>query len=70
MALAKFSVGQVVDFLPGGAGQNIPRGQFTITRVMPAEGDLRSYRVRGSADGQERAVQENQIQAAFSASKT
>ncbi len=59
----KFSVGQVVDFLPGPRDGNIPRGRYKVQRLMPSEtGDLQ-YRVKHALDGHERVVPESQLAA-------
>jgi hypothetical protein len=64
MADAKFATGQVVTFTPGLGDANIPKGEFTVLRVMPSEGGRREYRVRGARDGQERVLPESQMEAA------
>jgi hypothetical protein len=60
MSDASFKIGQVVAFARRPSDGHIPRGGFTVVRVMPVEGGLRSYRVRGK-DGQERAFEESQL---------
>jgi hypothetical protein len=57
---AAFKIGQVVSFARRLTDGHIPKGGFTVLRVMPLEGGLRSYRVRGK-DGQERAFEESQL---------
>lgn len=57
----KFSVGQNVEFLPGLADGNVPRGYFTVTRTMPGDDLDRTYGVRSSVDGHERVVREKQL---------
>jgi hypothetical protein len=59
----KFAVGQVVDFLPGPADANVPRGKYTIQRLMPSETKDPQYRVKHAPDGHERAVVESQLAA-------
>jgi hypothetical protein len=59
---AAFQIGQVVSFARRLTDGHIPKGGFTVLRVMPLEGGLRSYRVRGK-DGQERAFEESQLRA-------
>ena len=59
----KFAVGQVVDFLPGPGDGNVPRGKYTVQRLLPGEaGDLQ-YRVKHAPDGHERVVLESQLAA-------
>jgi hypothetical protein len=59
----KFTVGQVVDFLPGPADGNVPRGKYTIERLMPSETRDPQYRVKHAPDGHERVVVESQLAA-------
>jgi hypothetical protein len=61
MAPHKFAVGQDVEFLPGPMDNNVPRGTYTITRVMPGDSQERSYRARSSKDGLERVFREQQL---------
>jgi hypothetical protein len=60
MSDAAFKVGQVVAFARRPSDGHIPKGGFTVLRVMPTESGLRSYRVRGR-DGQERVFEESQL---------
>ncbi len=59
----RFAVGQTVDFLPGPADGNIPRGKYTIQRLLPSETRDLQYRVRHGLDGHERVVPESQLAA-------
>jgi hypothetical protein len=59
----KFAVGQVVDFLPGPADGNIPRGKYTVQRLLPSETKDLQYRVKHAPDGHERVVLESQLAA-------
>lgn len=63
MAPHKFTVGQNVEFLPGPADGNVPRGTYTITRALPGDDYDRTYRVRSNHDGHERIVREKQLRA-------
>jgi len=58
---SKFSVGQLVQFIPHLGDAHIPPGTYTITRVMPRDSQDRTYRVRSSRDGQERVLPEQQL---------
>jgi hypothetical protein len=60
MNKAKFKIGDVVGLRRAVGDGHIPTGEFVILRIMPSEGDQRSYRVRGK-DGQERVLREEQI---------
>jgi hypothetical protein len=56
-----FSVGQSVEFLPGKSDGNVPRGAYTILRLLPNDAADREYRVRNAADGHERVMRESQL---------
>ena len=57
----KFRVGQVVDFSPGRGVDRGSKGSFTIVRLLPIEGNTPQYQIRNNMDGQERRVDENEI---------
>lgn len=67
MPLHKFAVGQSVEFLPGKLDGNVPRGTYTIVRLLPGEPHDREYRVKNTRDGHERVVREAQLRAGPSA---
>ena len=56
-----FSVAQNVELLPGRYDGNVPRGTYTILRLLPNDGADREYRVRNQRDGHERVVRESQL---------
>jgi hypothetical protein len=57
----RFSVGQVVDFLPGPRDQNVRPGKYRIERLLPSEtGDLQ-YQVKHAMDVYGRVVSESQL---------
>jgi hypothetical protein len=56
-----FAVGQNVEIVLGRYDGDIPRGTYTILRLLPNEGADREYRVRHQRDGQERVVRESQL---------
>ncbi|SDB73029.1 hypothetical protein [Belnapia rosea] len=56
-----FVVGQSVEIIPGRYDGDIPRGAYTILRLLPNEGADREYRVRHQLDGQERVARESQL---------
>ncbi len=64
----KFTVGQVVDFLPAAADGNVRRGRYTIQRLLPSEQGEPQYRVRHALDGYERVVTESRAQPAYHSS--
>lgn len=61
MAQHRFVVGQSVEFLPGTYDGNVPRGMYTIVRLLPIEARNSQYRVKHLADGHERVVTESQL---------
>jgi hypothetical protein len=63
MALHKYKIGQLVEFLPRSRDSNIPRGQYKIQRQLPSDSGVLQYRVKHAADGHERVVIETQISA-------
>ncbi|MBN8889405.1 MAG: hypothetical protein BGP12_04675 [Rhodospirillales bacterium 70-18] len=61
MALHKFAVGERVAFTPGRHDGNVPRGAYTVTRLLPVEGGEQQYRVKSTGDTHERVVRESQL---------
>jgi hypothetical protein len=61
MAQHSFSVGQSVELFPGRLDGNVPRGTYTVQRLLPNDGADREYRVRNVRDGHERVVRESQL---------
>jgi hypothetical protein len=57
----KFTVGQVVNFLPGPLDRNVPRGKYKVQRLLPSETADLQYRVKHATDGHERVVSESQL---------
>jgi len=60
MSKHKFNVGQTVDFSAGFAGSS-GKGQYTVVRLLPNEGDTPQYRIKSARDGQERMALESQL---------
>lgn len=58
-----FIVGQSVELFPGRLDGNVPRGAYTVQRLLPNDGSDREYRVRNVRDGHERVVRESQLRA-------
>jgi hypothetical protein len=56
-----FAVGQNVDLVPSRSDGNVPRGAYTVQRLLPNDGVDREYRVRSVQDGHERVVRESQL---------
>lgn len=61
MSPHKFAVGQAVELVPGRFDGNVPRGVYTILRLLPNDAPDREYRVRNAADGHERVLRESQL---------
>lgn len=57
----RFSVGQLVEFIPHRFDGNIPRGPYTVVRQLPGPDTDREYRVKHQRDGHERVVLESQL---------
>jgi hypothetical protein len=57
----KFSVGQQVQFLPGPFDHGVPRGAYTVERLLPSETPDLQYRIKHANDGHERVVRESQL---------
>ncbi len=54
-------MGERVEFSPGRADANVPRGLYTVTRLMPSETPDMQYRVKSLRDSHERVVRESQL---------
>ena len=63
MTKHKYTVGQMVDFMPSPADANAPRGKYRIERQMPSETRDLQYRVKNTEDGHERVVVESRLSA-------
>ena len=61
MPLHKYAISQSVEFVPGKLDGNVPRGTYTILRLLPNDAADREYRVRNLRDGHERVVRESQL---------
>jgi hypothetical protein len=57
----KFHVDQIVQFFPNRAVDHKAKGQYTIIRLLPVEGNTPQYRIKNQADGHERMVRENEL---------
>ena len=61
MATHKFSVGQVISFLPDRHQEHAKGRLFKIVRLLPEAGGVPQYRVKSEIDGHERVVREDQL---------
>lgn len=56
-----FTIGQRVELVPGRMDANVPRGLYTVERLLPNDSADREYRVRSVQDGHERVLRESQL---------
>jgi len=63
MTRHKFTVGQLVSFLPGPGDVHVPPGKYKIQRLLPSETKDNQYRVKHAVDGHERVVPESKLAA-------
>lgn len=61
MAIHKYTVGERVEFTPGRFDGNVPRGIYTVARLMPSETQDKQYRIKSARDSHERVVLESQL---------
>jgi hypothetical protein len=61
MANHRFAVGERVEFSPGRLDGNVPRGTYTVTKLLPSETRDMQYRVKNVRDSHERVVLESQL---------
>jgi hypothetical protein len=59
--LRKYAIGDRVELSPGRLDGNIPRGVYTVARLMPHEGGEYQYRLKHSRDLHERVAPESQL---------
>ncbi len=56
-----FAVGQSVELVPSRMDGNVPRGIYTVERLLPNDSADREYRVKSVQDGHERVLRESQL---------
>ena len=61
MSEHKFRIGQAVEYFAGRRFDRIARGRYTISRLLPTEGNTPQYRIKSALDGRERMVLESEI---------
>lgn len=61
LAPHRYSVGQKVELVPRRWDGNLPRGVYTVVRLLPGPDHDREYRVKNQQDGHERVVLESQL---------
>ena len=57
----KFKVGQTVSFTSGPFGRGSTDAIYTVTQLLPPEGDDRQYRIKNVDEPHERVVKESQL---------
>jgi hypothetical protein len=57
----KFKVGQSVSFMSGPFGRGGTNNVYTITQLLPPEGDDYQYRIKNVDEPHERVVKESQL---------
>jgi hypothetical protein len=61
MEARKFAIGDPVCLRPDSHKNENPADVYTVSRVLPAMANVWQYRVKRVGDGQERAVNEQQL---------
>jgi hypothetical protein len=61
MSEHKFRIGQAVEYFAGRRFDRLAGGQYTITRLLPIDGNIPQYRIKSTSDGRERMVLESEI---------
>ena len=61
MAEHKFKVGRSVSFMSGPFGRGETNNIYTITQLLPPEGDDYQYRIKNVDEPHERVVKESQL---------
>lgn len=56
-----YIIGQRVELIPGRLDGYVPRGAYTIVRLLPNDAEDREYQVRHALDGHQRVVRESQL---------
>ena len=57
----KFKVGESVKFTFAPFGRGGTKGIYTVTQLLPPEGDDNQYRIKSAAEPHERVVKESQL---------
>jgi len=57
----RFKVGQSVSFMSGPFGRGGTNNIYTITQLLPPEGDDYQYRIKNADEPHERVVKESQL---------
>jgi hypothetical protein len=57
----KFKVGQSVSFMSGPFGRGGANGIYTVTQLLPPEGDDYQYRIKTAHEPHERVAKESQL---------
>jgi len=57
----RFKVGQLVDFSPGRLSALASSREYKIIRLLPVEGGVRQYRIKGVTEPYERIAKESEL---------
>lgn len=57
----KFRVDQVVDYFPDRGIDHKAKGQYTIVRLLPMDGNTPQYRIKNKDGGHERMVDKHAL---------
>jgi hypothetical protein len=57
----RFRLGEHVRYTSGPYGRADASAVYTVTRLLPPEGDDRQYRIKSAAEPHERVVKESQL---------
>ncbi|MGA8815671.1 MAG: hypothetical protein WB624_00140 [Xanthobacteraceae bacterium] len=57
----KFAIGQSVNLTSGPFGRGGTNGIYTVTQLMPYEGDDFQYRIKNANEPHERVAKESQL---------
>jgi len=57
----KFKVGQSVLYTSGPYGRGAASSIYTVTQLLPSEGDDRQYRIKSADEPHERVAKESQL---------
>lgn len=61
MAHRKYTIGEMVDYMPARAGIPVPSSEYKVVRVMPSEGREQLYRIKSPDEAFERVAKEHEL---------
>ena len=57
----RYKIGETVTLMARAFDKSIPPGDYTVTRLLPADGGDNQYRVKSTRNNQERVVKESML---------